>query len=187
MAEDIRCAACRQMLKSLVNKTKSWTEDHIGDTLDGELAEPPPLVDNAQENRVNQNRKGCNKHFKDELLLQGFHIRRCDDNSQDTEGREKGHMYCFEQSPNPATERDVDTYSTRNEAMFYACEHTISRYSLELSTFLEEQLEERGAEELDEVLSEACLNVAKCEGRKKKAKEEPKKKKKKKKQGHTEL
>merc|ERR1712146_221735 len=109
---------------------ESYTEDHIQDQLDGEMDGPPEPSYNAQDARVNANRKGCNKHFKDELLLKGHQIRNCKDIASETDGK-KGtgnKTYCLEKSPSLPSERDVDTYSVRNEALFYACESTIARH-----------------------------------------------------------
>merc|ERR1711904_32325 len=102
---DVRCEACEAMLQGLLGKAESYTEDHIMDQLDGEMDGPPAPADNAQEARVNANRKGCNKHFKDELLLKGHAIRNCKDIAGDAEAVTKKH--CLEKLPNQPTERDV--------------------------------------------------------------------------------
>ncbi|CAJ1418463.1 unnamed protein product [Effrenium voratum] len=155
MAKDITCSACEVLLDSLLKQAESMTEDHILDQFDGELLEPPALSDNAQENRVNQNRRGCNKHFKDELLLRGWAARKC----ASTEGAE----WCLERGA-PPSERDVDTYNVRNEAVFYACESTVGRLGAEIAAKVAE-LKEDGLS-LAEVVRIACQEAGRCDASK---------------------
>merc|ERR1719161_1111250 len=152
MGMDVRCEACEAMLQGLLFKAESYTEDHIMDQLDGEMEGPPEPAENAQEARVNNNRKGCNKHFKDELLLKGHHIREC---KVSPGNEDKNKKYCLEKNPNPPTERDVDTYSVRNEALFYACESTIARHGPEIAADLAERLEDGGKPQ--DAIKVACL------------------------------
>lgn len=176
MAEDIKCKACELLLQGLLRRAESKSEDHIMDQLDGELRGPVELLDDAQENRVNQNRKGCNKHFKDELLLRGWMVQRCPQpdgakvTPQEGGGAAKGKParpdrraeWCLEQRSRPPPERDVDTYSTWNEAAFYACENTVGRYGQELAAFMAERLEAGG--DLVADISAACHEAARCQG-----------------------
>jgi len=166
MTEDMRCKACEVMVESLLKRAESLSQDHIMDQFDGELESPVEFTNDPQENRVNKNRKGCNKHFKDELLLKGWAVRSCPDGATRT--------WCLEKSPEIPTERDVDTYSTRNDAVFYACEHTLGRYGQELAEYIAERMED-GAP-LHEVISTACRDAARCEGVKPKKKTKKKKK-----------
>lgn len=161
MAGDVMCSACEVMLQNLVRRSESLSEDDIMDQLDGELEGTVELTDNPQENRVNKNRKGCNKHFKDELLLKGHVVRRCQEPG--TSGPEAGrHVWCLDKLSSMPTEQDVDTYSTRNEAAFYACENTIGRYGQELAGFVAERAESAVA--LADVAAAACREAARCEG-----------------------
>jgi len=182
MAEDIKCTACVAIVRNLLKKAESNSEDHIMDQLDGELVEVPELTDNPQENRVNANRKGCNKHFKDELLLRGWSVSRCpeaegakltvqavnEEGAAGTKGSEvaplarEGQEFCLEQRSRLPTERDVDTYSTRNEAAFYACENTVARYAQEIASLIAQRLEDGGDRE--EAIHAACEEAARCRG-----------------------
>lgn len=186
MGMDVRCEACEAMLEGLLGKAESYTEDHIQDQLDGEMEGPPASAENAQDARVNANRKGCNKHFKDELLLKGHAIRNCADAGGEGDAAKKDKKHCLEKMPNPPSERDVDTYSVRNEALFYACESTVARYGPELAAALAEKLEDGGKPQ--DAIRVACLEAAKCaEVRKGKGLKSKKKKKKKKKDDDEEL
>jgi len=60
------------------------------------------------------------------------------------------------------TAKDVDTYSTRNEAVFYACENTIARHGHEVARFMAQSLEDGG--DLGTAIKNACLEVANCDG-----------------------
>lgn len=152
MAQDLKCAACEVLLKSLVQRAESFTEDHIMDQFDGEMLEPAVIGENEQENRVNQNRKGCNKHFKDELLLRGWSASSCA-KVDDSEGESA--RWCLEQSDRLPTEREVDTYNVRSEAIFYACEGTLGRNGPEMAAKLVE-LKEAEAGNLSEMIRVAC-------------------------------
>merc|ERR1712080_716986 len=59
--------------------------------------------------------------------------------------------------------RAADTYSTRSEALYYACENTIARYGHEIASFLAERLEASGAD-VTSSIKEACLQAAVCDG-----------------------
>jgi len=157
MADDIKCTACEVLLHSLLNRAESLTEDHIMDQFDGELEQLPELTDNPQENRVNRNRKGCNKHFKDELLLRGWSARKCEP-GPDASG--EGPAWCLEKSENLPSDRDVDTYAVRNEAVFHACESTIGRNGAEIAEQVVE-LKEEGVE-LAEIVRTACKKAGRC-------------------------
>jgi len=164
IAADIRCIACETMLQHLIGKAESHSEDHIMDQLDGELEGTVELTDNPQENRVNQNRKGCNKHFKDSLLLRGWAVQRCPEKpivttNTDAESDAQPAVWCLQET-NGQTARDVDTYSTRNDAAFHACEQTVGRYGQEIAAFVAEQKEEGAS--LATILRAACHGPAKC-------------------------
>mmetsp|Transcript_140802 Transcript_140802/g.392465 ORF Transcript_140802/g.392465 Transcript_140802/m.392465 type:complete len:252 (-) Transcript_140802:52-807(-) len=161
MAGDVMCSACEVMLQNLIEHAESLSEDHIMDQLDGELAGTVEYTDNPQENRVNMNRRGCNKHFKDELLLKGYAVRKCKTPEGDTPNSEQ-RAWCLERLSSTPAERDVDTYSTYNEAAFYACENTISRYGQEIAAYVADRVESGAA--LSDVVQAACREAAKCKG-----------------------
>lgn len=163
MAEDIKCLACELLLRALLERAESLSEDHIMDQLDGELVGLVEITDNEQVNRVNKNRRGCNKHFKDDLLLKGWAVRKCPPATSSTEAPD-GPTWCLERQPRPVAERDVDTYSKHNDAVFYACESTIGRSGQELASFLAEGIGE--GDPLPVVVAAACREAARCEARK---------------------
>eukprot|EP00929_Paragymnodinium_shiwhaense_P045201 TRINITY_DN23121_c0_g1_i3.p1 TRINITY_DN23121_c0_g1~~TRINITY_DN23121_c0_g1_i3.p1 ORF type:complete len:262 (-),score=67.97 TRINITY_DN23121_c0_g1_i3:185-907(-) len=116
MSEDVRCQACEILLQSLLKKAESFSEDHIMDQLDGDL-EPYKESTDPQEERVNKNRKACNKHFKDELLLKGWNVHKCrpEAEAQADSSGDKKKEFCLTQSGGRTSDRDVDTYSVRSE------------------------------------------------------------------------
>lgn len=161
MAADFKCSACEVLLQSLLQRAESMTEDHIMDQFDGELEEPVELSDNPQENRVNRNRRGCNKHFKDELLLRGWSARKCAPASEESDAGTSGPVWCLEQSQRLPTERDVDTYHVRNEAVFIACESTVGRNGAEMAAQAVEMKED--GTEFSEILRKVCRDAGRCE------------------------
>jgi|Transcript_62773 hypothetical protein len=171
MSEDVKCAACEIILQRLMKRVESNSQDHIMDALDGEPDEIPELTGDAQEDRVNQNRRGCNKHFKDELLLRGYGLKHCEatvsivDNETDagTEEVAKPKTWCLHNvGANNVDSRQADTYSTRSEAVYHACENTIARHGHEIADFLSQRLEEGG--DVNKAIKEACLEAAFCDG-----------------------
>lgn len=89
MALDTRCDTCEALLTSLMKRVESYSEDHILDQLEGVPMEMPLPTDDPQVNRVNAQRKGCNKHFKDELLYRGYYVKRCADIEADKAKKEQ--------------------------------------------------------------------------------------------------
>lgn len=171
MAKDIKCAACEVLLENLLQRAESFTEDHILDQFDGELLETAPSQ-NQQEHRVNQNRKGCNKHFKDELLLRGWFASRCEEDSEDTgqETGDSGKIWCLKRSDRLPTERDVDTYNVKNEAIFHACEGTIGRNGPEIAEKLVELKEAEREMTLSEMIKVTCREAGRCASKSKRKK-----------------
>lgn len=171
MSEDVKCATCETILHRLMKRVESNSEDHIMDALDGEYAEEPVETGDAQEDRVNKNRRGCNKHFKDEVLLRGYLVRQCPAvtvtvaTDQDTADKDppKPKAWCLENVGNGKVEsREVETYSTRSEAVFYACENTIARHGHEIASFLADKLDGGGV--LASAIKDVCVEGARCDG-----------------------
>eukprot|EP00929_Paragymnodinium_shiwhaense_P045200 TRINITY_DN23121_c0_g1_i1.p1 TRINITY_DN23121_c0_g1~~TRINITY_DN23121_c0_g1_i1.p1 ORF type:complete len:288 (-),score=72.25 TRINITY_DN23121_c0_g1_i1:185-985(-) len=162
MSEDVRCQACEILLQSLLKKAESFSEDHIMDQLDGDL-EPYKESTDPQEERVNKNRKACNKHFKDELLLKGWNVHKCrpEAEAQADSSGDKKKEFCLTQSGGRTSDRDVDTYSVRSEAVFLTCEHTIAKHGPEIATMVSERLEDGGS--VEEAAKAACLQAARCD------------------------
>eukprot|EP00930_Biecheleria_cincta_P076040 TRINITY_DN63242_c0_g1_i1.p1 TRINITY_DN63242_c0_g1~~TRINITY_DN63242_c0_g1_i1.p1 ORF type:complete len:251 (-),score=54.51 TRINITY_DN63242_c0_g1_i1:64-816(-) len=165
MANDVKCTACEVLLQHLLKRAETLTEDHIMDQLDGELEKPAELSTNEQENRVNRNRKGCNKHFKDDILLRGWSVRKCDDASSPLETSSEKRTWCLVQSERLPSERDVDTYSVHNEATFLACEGTIGRNGAEIAASVAEMKEDGVV--LSEIIARSCKKAGRCEAAKK--------------------
>merc|ERR1712146_524519 len=67
MGLDVRCEACVVILKGLLSKAKTYSEDNVIEQLDGELGDLPddPNIE-PQLYHVMKHKVGCNKHFKDE-------------------------------------------------------------------------------------------------------------------------
>jgi len=171
MSEDIKCDVCETILHRLMKRAESNAEDHIMDVLDGEPAEIPETTGDEQEDRVNKNKRGCNKHFKDEVLLRGYVVRKCpaaavtivnDTAESASKDTSKPRLFCLESTGNLADSRAADTYSTTSEAVFYSCENTIARYGHEIAAFLAESLEAGGS--VTGAVKEACLQAALCDG-----------------------
>lgn len=169
MSEDVKCDVCETILHRLMKRAESNAEDHIMDTLDGEPTEESETTGDEQEDRVNRNKRGCNKHFKDEVLLRGYVVKKCpaatvtivDDNEPTSKEPSKPRSFCLESTSNPDS-RAADTYSTHSEAIFYSCENTIARYGHEIASFLADSLESGG--NVTGAIKEACVQAALCDG-----------------------
>ncbi|CAE8593811.1 unnamed protein product, partial [Polarella glacialis] len=142
--------------------------DHIMDQFDGDSDAPVALSQNEQENRANRNRKGCNRHFKDEVLLRGWSVRRCAEipasggPATAVSGEPlPNSTWCLDQSTRLPAERDVDTYSTRHEAVWHACEATVARRGAEMASAAAEGKEDGLV--FSELVSRACREAGKCE------------------------
>ena len=59
-------------MESLMAGAKSHSEDDIADMLDGDTDFKP--TGDAVTDHMLQHKKGCNKHFKDELVAKGFRV-----------------------------------------------------------------------------------------------------------------
>lgn len=77
LGADLRCDVCNTIVRNLMQRAESHSEDHIMDQLEGVPSKLPEITNDVQENRVNKARRGCNKHFKDEVLLKGYFVWRC--------------------------------------------------------------------------------------------------------------
>lgn len=171
MSEDVKCDTCEAILHRLMKRVESNSEDHIMDALDGEPTEQPVETGDAQEDRVNKNRRGCNKHFKDEVLLRGYLVRQCPavtvtvatDQDKADEDPPRAKAWCLENVGSGKVESgEVDTYSTQSEAVFHACENTIARHGIEIASFLADKLDGGGA--LAGAIKDACFQAGRCDG-----------------------
>merc|ERR1712151_246613 len=99
----------------------------------GDFEKPPEFDPNSEINsQVNAHRKGCNKHFKDELLLKGWSVGACPPPEEGMFGKHATAEWCPQTVGIKPEEYEVDSFSKRNEAAFYACEHTIGKYGHEI-------------------------------------------------------
>jgi len=176
MSQEIRCEACQEIVQQCVLRAETKSEDHIMDQLDGEvnLEElPEPTENDSQDDRVARNRRGCNKHYKDDLLLRGYYIRRCPEEPADIDAdgdadeaavaaaaSANPRTFCLEHGK-PMTPRETETYNVRNEAAFYACESTVGRFGTELASSVAEALAD--GVEMEAAVKAACLKEAQCE------------------------
>jgi len=196
MAADVKCDVCETILLRLLKRSESNREDHIMDMMDGDLVEEPELTGDAQTDRVNHNKRGCNKHFKDELLAIGYYVKECPAASIEiTKSSEpsfeeplKPKAFCLQNSGRHVDSKEFDTYSVRNDALYYACENTIAKYAAELATALAESFESGG--DVTSSVKKVCRQQALCDGRKeqktKQRKSTDEKKKKRKRKGDEE-
>merc|ERR1719433_1660884 len=149
------------MLASFARRAETLSEDHIMDQIDGDPPERVEVSRDEQENLVNKKRKGCNKHFKDELLLKGWSLKECTGHFKERPA------WCLEQLGRAVKESEVDTYSVKNEAAFYACERTVGQYGQELAASLAEQVED--GKDLNDAIKVACREAARCNSKAKAA------------------
>eukprot|EP00746_Dinoflagellata_sp_MGD_P110104 gnl/MRDRNA2_/MRDRNA2_47251_c0_seq1.p1 gnl/MRDRNA2_/MRDRNA2_47251_c0~~gnl/MRDRNA2_/MRDRNA2_47251_c0_seq1.p1 ORF type:complete len:326 (-),score=74.78 gnl/MRDRNA2_/MRDRNA2_47251_c0_seq1:65-1042(-) len=192
MGFDMRCDACKLILKNVVKRAKSFEEDALLDVLEGVAPdyELPKLQGNTdmeqhQKAKVKRLQYGCNKHFKD-ILRVGWTANNCTNASMNDEFQYFGRTWCLHRSWDKPTEADINTYCVDNESVYYACKNTIGAYSQEIAASLSEKLlnppqgekkKDKKARENTAVVN-ACLNAAKCKTFKGSKKEKDKQKKK---------
>lgn len=164
MGNQVQCEVCELILGRLMLRVESNSEDHIMDQLEA-FADPGPPSDNEQENRVAKFKKSCNKHFKDEVLMKGHFITRCKPGQFEDADGQPTRTWCLDRTESPVQERDTNTYSNRNEGVFYACEHTIAKYGSEIAAFMSSRLDEGGF--INETVPLACSEAARCAGARK--------------------
>eukprot|EP00913_Durusdinium_trenchii_P013531 g12702.t1 len=76
--------------------------------------------------------------------------------------------WCLQRRETPPSERDVDTYNVRNEAVFYACESTVGRNGAEIAAQVAELKEAGGT--LTEMIRVACREAGNCVSKRRKGK-----------------
>eukprot|EP00435_Cladocopium_sp_Y103_P062928 s825_g24.t1 len=104
----------------------------------------------------------------DTCVRRGWSASRCEAKVDHSEGESEA-KWCLEQSDRLPTEREVDTYSVRNEAIFYACEGTLGRNGPEMAEKLLE-LKEAEAGNLSEMIRVACREAGRCASKSKRRK-----------------
>lgn len=165
VAEEVRCVVCAKILASLLAKARSFSEDDIADVLEGN-AEYDRSGDPVTDQML-KHKRGCNKHFKDELVAQGYMLRACREVAPDYKNDTSP---CLWQSPTPPSQQAIDTYEVWKEGFFYACEQSVARHSDALADELAGRLRSLGREEqnLTHIAEEVCKTAAAC-GQKNKA------------------
>lgn len=163
MSEDLKCEACKEILKSLLRKARSFTEDDLLDLLEGDIDEDRlAQCNSAHERQVELRRKGCNKHFKDEFLLQGWDVKQCMHFPTGTDPKrdEGAPGYCVWKAEKVPEEKDIDIYSIEKEAVFQACESTVGKHTDDIAPLLAKVLSKGGS--VDDAVKDACIKKAKC-------------------------
>ncbi|CAK8989770.1 Hypothetical protein (Fragment) [Durusdinium trenchii] len=157
VAQEVRCAVCAQILKSLLGRARSYSEDDIADVIEGHVEYE--RTGDAVEDQMLKHKKGCNKHFKDDLVAEGFMLRPCKEVAPEIKNDTSP---CLWQNTEKPSKQSVDTYEVWKEGVFYACEQSIAYHADVLTEALAERL--RGVRDvnLTEVAEEACRTSAKC-------------------------
>merc|ERR1711924_5365 len=123
VAGKIRCDVCRVILSSLASKAVGHSEDDLADALEGNV--DSPLTGDNVHDQMLKHKKGCNKHFKDELVGEGWVLRTCKDVVPGRTDMEP----CLHNVGDKPSDTSIDSYELWKEALFYACEQTVTRYS----------------------------------------------------------
>lgn len=152
----IRCDVCVTTVESLLKKAATLSEDDIADVLEGNA--DYEMTGEPVHDRMLEHKKGCNKHFKDELIAKGWTLRVCKDV---VPGRNDSEPCLYQEGSKPS-ERAVDSYEQWKECLFYACEQTVSRFSDGLAAHLAETLPSAANRSL--AVRSACETVARCAG-----------------------
>lgn len=166
MAADVRCRTCELILMNTVPRAKSREADDIADALDA--SERPPFEEleaetDDQKRKVLLNKVGCSKHFK-ELLTDRWVVRSCNVTENATTGEKTDH-FCIQDRGNVPSDNALNTYSRDKEALYYSCEQTIAKYSVEMSEALsaETAMNRTGDQLPEEIAAAVCLQQAFCE------------------------
>eukprot|EP00746_Dinoflagellata_sp_MGD_P136803 gnl/MRDRNA2_/MRDRNA2_70672_c0_seq1.p1 gnl/MRDRNA2_/MRDRNA2_70672_c0~~gnl/MRDRNA2_/MRDRNA2_70672_c0_seq1.p1 ORF type:complete len:210 (+),score=55.11 gnl/MRDRNA2_/MRDRNA2_70672_c0_seq1:142-771(+) len=168
IALDIRCRVCEEILMALLQRSKTGSgpyqldEDWIMEQLFNKPEEDLPLLYtydagalNDQERFVSAHRKGCNKHFKEELVQKGWQVVMC-----------KGQpRHCLEKSEHVPSRSDAETFSMEKDAIFYACQDTLGEHGEEIASNLAELQQVVGdmsKQQVQKAIAAQCRKTAKC-------------------------
>merc|ERR1712023_358160 len=114
-----------------------------------------------------QHKKGCQKHFKDELIAEGWVLKVCNETGQvPDDGRGPMDPCLFKGDSKPG-EMAIEAYEIWKEGMFFACEHTIGRYNDDIAAFLADELP--SSADKASTLQQACNEQALCKKPRKKS------------------
>lgn len=160
IAAYLRCDVCAAVVGSLVAQAKSFSEDDLADVLEGNT-DYEPTGDEVTD-RMLSHKKGCNKHFKDELVAHGYVVRQCKDV---VPGRNDSNP-CLHKTEGKPSASSVDTYELWKEGLFHACEQTVARNGDTIAARLAEVLREEAAPgDRAAAVRAACEVEARCAGR----------------------
>lgn len=156
MSKDVKCEVCELLVKSLIPRAATKSEDAIMDLFDAPLEGRPNLTGDLVLDQVEWARTGCNKHFKDELILNGWAVLSC---GVAADGHER---FCLEQLKARPTRDQADYYHYATEALFHACDATIGRKGAEVAKYLSERLAVGASGDLGAIARAACREAASC-------------------------
>lgn len=154
LAVKVRCDACLQIMTSLLTKASTLDEDGLADQIEGN--EDYEKTGDHVTDVMLSHKKGCNKHFKDELIAKGWTLRTCkevDAERNDTEP-------CLHREASAPSPQAQDSYELWKEVLFYACEQTVGRFGDALAQHLAEALPE--SLNRSRVVEDACRSHARC-------------------------
>ncbi|CAK0887270.1 unnamed protein product, partial [Prorocentrum cordatum] len=93
-------------------------QDDLADALEGDPGYEP--TGDMVTDRMLSHKKGCNKHFKDELIAEGYRVRPCRDAAEGEPSEP-----CLHKEDRRPNEMSSETYEIWKEGLFYACEQTV--------------------------------------------------------------
>jgi len=195
IARDVGCHVCQRVLAGLLEPLprRKWHEESLLEVIEGGLGEGVAYDDDAlqahltqppeyrsAELRVLRKLRGCNRHFKAELLSKGFVARPCPNpESGSAPPRETlvqrwclGQQLRADSVPLTPGSGDLLKYDAQKEALYRACERTVGEHASELAESLPSVLRKVGGvadvlpgaqNQHNKTLHEACTRVARCE------------------------
>jgi len=155
LAAKLRCDVCTALLVSLVRRAKSLSEDDLAEALEGDVDHE--ITGDPVTDQMLSHKKGCNKHFKDELVAEGYSVRVCRDVIPSGNDSEPCLYHDENAKPN---QQAVDSYEIWKEGLFHACEQTVSRHSDVLAEYLSAALRTGGNRTA--IMEAACKTQARC-------------------------
>eukprot|EP00413_Alexandrium_margalefii_P028088 CAMPEP_0204576740 /NCGR_PEP_ID=MMETSP0661-20131031/41940_1 /ASSEMBLY_ACC=CAM_ASM_000606 /TAXON_ID=109239 /ORGANISM="Alexandrium margalefi, Strain AMGDE01CS-322" /LENGTH=309 /DNA_ID=CAMNT_0051585513 /DNA_START=44 /DNA_END=973 /DNA_ORIENTATION=- len=174
---DVKCDVCTNIIVDLTEGPRTnWHPDSLlealeADSIDSEAIEKAPT---DMHKHVAKHKKGCNKLYKDNFFLRGWDLlvdfrppEGFTGNPDTLEHWKKAARYHAEHTGKIPNSTEIDTYTVKMEAAYFACEATIGMYRDELVEHIAPRLEKRGDESLRDIISEACRAMAKCSKRSK--------------------
>merc|ERR1712232_119962 len=145
---------CSVLVDSLIKRAKSFSEDDLADALEG-ITDYPKTGDQVTDQMLSH-KKGCNKHFKDELIAEGYVLRVCKDVIPGRNDSEP----CLWQEQEKPNQQSVDSYELWKEGLFYACEKTVGTYNDVIAEFLGAAL--HSSKNRTFIVQTACNVHARC-------------------------